>query len=250
MADLNTAAEKNATLPQKVLETGAKFTQNFDPIKNVCHSVLTLSHIHFTMLFSTAMGSTDMTRQVVAHHFCSSSSHRGRVRQCVIYDGPGPDAKLVGIEYIIDKEVFEKLPAEEKKLWHSHFYEITSGTLALPTPSTIPSAVALPFEDRAMEDLIHTYGKIWYTWQVDRGDPIPLGVPQLMMAFTRDGQLQEEILRARDESMGIDSQERKERRQKLVVMGKPDIGGDEWEKTGRGVKLECVEEDIAGYGPI
>jgi hypothetical protein len=34
-----------------------------------------------------------------------------------------------------------------------------------------------------------TYGKVFHFWQYDRGDALPLGLPQLMMSFTEDGQL-------------------------------------------------------------
>ena len=42
------------------------------------------------------------------------------VRQCVIYDSPNSNARLIGIEYIISAKLFEQLPAEEKQYWHSH----------------------------------------------------------------------------------------------------------------------------------
>ena len=34
-----------------------------------------------------------------------------------------------------------------------------------------------------------TYGKVFHFWQYDRGDTLPLGLPQLMMSFPEDGQL-------------------------------------------------------------
>ena len=37
------------------------------------------------------------------------------------------------------------------------------------------------------------YGKTWHTWQVDRGDKLPLGILQLMMALTEDGQLDPKV---------------------------------------------------------
>ena len=40
-----------------------------------------------------------------------------------------------------------------------------------------------------MEDLSTTYGKTIHTWQVDKGDKLPLGSPTIMMAFTEDGKL-------------------------------------------------------------
>jgi hypothetical protein len=42
--------------------------------------------------------------------------------------------------------------------------------------------------------------------QVDRGDPLPLGPPHLMMAYVADGQLPPEELAARDRDVGVDSQ--------------------------------------------
>ena len=59
--------------------------------------------------------------QVEAHHYCSCTNDE--VRQCVIYDSADSNARLIGIEYIIYRRLFESLPEEEKKLWHSHTYE-------------------------------------------------------------------------------------------------------------------------------
>ena len=49
-----------------------------------------------------------------------------------------------------------------------------------------------------MKVLIGTYGKTWHFWQVDRGDKLPLGIPQLMMGFTADGQAKASIIAERD----------------------------------------------------
>lgn len=38
-----------------------------------------------------------------------------------------------------------------------------------------------------------TYGKVFHFWQFDRGDTLPLGLPQLMMSFTGDGQLHPDL---------------------------------------------------------
>jgi Protein of unknown function (DUF1264) len=50
----------------------------------------------------------------------------------VIFDRNAPDARLIGIEYIVSEERFRALPDDEKRLWHSHRYEVKSGTLAAP----------------------------------------------------------------------------------------------------------------------
>lgn len=64
----------------------------------------------------------DGCMQVEAHHYCSHLNEE--VRQCVIYDSAEPGARLIGIEYIISRRLFDSLPAEEKKFWHSHTFEV------------------------------------------------------------------------------------------------------------------------------
>ena len=66
----------------------------------------------------------DMGRQVEAHHFCIHLAHD--IHQCVIFDSNQPGARLIGIEYIVSEERFRALPDEEKRLWHSHRYEVKS----------------------------------------------------------------------------------------------------------------------------
>ena len=42
------------------------------------------------------------------------------LNQCVLYDGTGPDAKLIGVEYLVSNAVYQNMPAEEKAYWHDH----------------------------------------------------------------------------------------------------------------------------------
>ncbi|MFS7916355.1 putative Oil body-associated protein [Helianthus anomalus] len=121
-----------------------------------------------------------MTRQVEAHHYCGHLNED--MRQCLIYDRPDADARLIGLEYIVTEELFLTLPDTEKPMWHSHEYEVKSGVLFLP-------GVPGPVERKDLEKVAKTYGKTIHFWQVDRGDELPLGLPQVMMALTRDGQL-------------------------------------------------------------
>jgi hypothetical protein len=51
-------------------------------------------------------------------------------------------------------------------------------------PEDSPQALVMLFVQVAK-----TYGKVFHFWQVDKGDSLPLGLPQLMMSFTSDGQL-------------------------------------------------------------
>ena len=71
------------------------------------------------------------------------------------------------------------MPAEEKRLWHSHHYEVKSGVLVAPGIPELAERVYF-------KDLVSTYGKTFHTWQIDR-DEFPYGAPQLMMSFTQDG---------------------------------------------------------------
>ena len=40
-----------------------------------------------------------------------------------------------GIEYIVSDRIFEALPPEEQKLWHSHAYEVKLNASNLPSRS-------------------------------------------------------------------------------------------------------------------
>jgi len=95
-----------------------------------------------------------MNRQLIAHHYCSHINQD--VRQCVIYDSDRPDARLIGIEYIISEDLFKKLSNEEKKFWHSHVHEVKSGELITPG---VPDVA----EKEVMKELIHTYGKTFHS---------------------------------------------------------------------------------------
>jgi hypothetical protein len=130
-----------------------------------------------------------MGRQIEAHHYCAHVNEE--FFQCVIYDGNKSDSRLIGIEYIVSERIFKSLPDQEKALWHSHRHETTSGELVMPG---IPQTV----EHTAIASLVSTYGKTWHTWQVDKDSSLPVGIPQLMMGFTADGQLKTEMLQKRD----------------------------------------------------
>ena len=109
---------------------------------------------------------------------------RHDLHQCVIFDSNAPGARLIGIEYFISEERFRALPDDEKRLWHSHHYEVKSGILVAPG---IPDLA----EHAYFEDLVSTYEEPFHTWQYDRDD-FPYGIPQLMMGLTGDGQADEE----------------------------------------------------------
>jgi len=182
-------------LASHLMGMGSSMLQSFKPLNNICQHVCGL-HVY----------DGDMSRQLVAHHYCSHLNEE--VRQCVIYDSPTAQGKLIGVEYIISQKLFEGLPPEEKKYWHSHAYEVKSGMLVAPQ---IPEKV----ERMDMEKLVSTYGKTWHLWQIDRGDPLPYGPPSLMMAFTADGQAKPDLLAEKDKVTGVSSAERKKAREDI-----------------------------------
>lgn len=58
----------------------------------------------------------------------------------------------------------------------------------MPNP-VVPNAVWEVAETAEMREIVGLYGKTFHFWQVDRGDELPLGMPQLMMSFTEDEQV-------------------------------------------------------------
>ncbi|WP_250866545.1 OBAP family protein [Caballeronia sp. INSB1] len=175
----------------------------------------------------------DMGRQVEAHHFCIHLRHD--LHQCVIFDSNAPGARLIGIEYIIPEERFLQLPEEEKRLWHSHHYEVKSGVLVAPG---IPELA----ERAYFKDLVTTYGKTFHNWQIDRDD-FPYGAPQLMMGFTQDGQVDEAAVAARDKRLKVSHENRKRKRYDIPV-GDIAPGANAWESgTSLQTRLEEVPFD-------
>jgi hypothetical protein len=183
-------------LETKVLEAGAALLQSKSPVNALN---LYLNGFHFF--------ADDMGRQMEAHHYCTRINED--FTQCVIFDGNTRNARLIGVEYIISEQLFRGLPEEEKILWHSHHYEVGSGTLIAPG---LPQQV----EHRVMEKIVSTYGKTWHTWDTHQHG-LPLGIPALMMGFTEDGQLQSELLSERDRRFDISSAARKSNRSDIPM---------------------------------
>lgn len=161
-----------------------------------------------------------MDAQMEAHHYCAVLNED--LIQCVIYDGSVRDAKIMGVEYIVSGPLFATLPADEKALWHSHAHEVKSGTLVAPG---LPQVA----EHALMEKLVGTYGKTWHTWHTDQDKELPYGVPQLMMGFTADGQVDPAMVAARDQRLGIDSSAKRAERADIPTPA-VDPGADAWQR--------------------
>jgi hypothetical protein len=191
-----------------VLEKGADVLQNKPPIEALNAY---LDGFHFY--------SGNMKEQMEAHHYCSIVNED--LTQCVIFDGNTANAKIMGVEYIVSEKLFKTLPPQEKPLWHSHVYEVKSGQLVAP-------GIPTPAEKALMKKLVTTYGKTWHTWHTDLHKDLPIGVPQLMMGFTADGQTDPAMVAARDRAMGISSEKKREERADIVTPA-IDPGADAWQ---------------------
>lgn len=189
------AAGSAAGTGTRLLEAGSAALQDKPPVEALNAY---LDGFHF---YSGRMG-----MQMEAHHYCAVLGED--LIQCVIYDGNVRDAKIMGVEYIVSERLFKDLPPEEKALWHSHVHEVKSGQLVAPG---LPAAA----EHALMRKLVRTYGKTWHTWHTDLHRQLPLGVPQLMMGFTADGQVDPRMVDARDRRFGIDSARRRQEREDI-----------------------------------
>lgn len=207
----------------KALEAGAAVLQEKPPIAAINAY---LDGFHFYNGSPKA--------QMEAHHYCSILNED--VTQCVIFDGNQADAKIMGVEYIISAKLFGTLSPKEKALWHSHVHEVKSGQLVAPG---IPDLA----EKALMEKLIDTYGKTWHTWHTDADKPLPLGVPQLMMGATAEGQIASALVTARDKRFGIDSAARRKQREDISAPA-IDPGADAWQ---RGNVVQLADPTVAGH---
>ncbi|MDR5785010.1 OBAP family protein [Caballeronia sp. LP003] len=208
----------------KALAAGADLLQRHAPV-NAMNMYLNGFHFY----------ADDMGRQVEAHHYCHHLNED--FFQCVIYDGNSSNARLIGIEYIVSEKIFKTLPDDEKRLWHSHRHETTSGELVMP-------GIPAPVEHEAIASLVSTYGKTWHTWQIDRQSTLPLGIPALMMGFTKDGQLDREHVRRRDRALNIRTADEHANREDLAKTAGPvEPGADSWQ-SGKSLQLVLSEVSL------
>jgi len=167
-----------------------KDNENWTPV-NLIHLYLCAFHI----------SKENPAIQIESHHFCSQQGRK--VHQCVIYNSRSSDAKLLGVEYIVDDATYRSLPEEEKKYWHPHAYEIMAGQLVAPDLPTLG--------DDIFPGLIMTWGKTWHTWR-DPATELPTGEPMLMWSANGDGQIADSLVAKRDAQFKISTSDIRKRR--------------------------------------
>lgn len=190
------------------LELGAKALQDADPTQ-----ALDIYLVGFHPM------KDDPSHQMEAHHYCRQVNED--FAQCALFDGNGAGANLNGIEYIISQRLFERLPAEERRYWHPHNFEILSGQLVAP-------GIPQPAEEALMRGKMNSYGKTWHTWSSrpfgGQGDRLPLGEPRLAWSFNAHGEARPGLVEQRDRAMGVDTAEVRAGRRELRSLAEPQRG--------------------------
>lgn len=145
------------------------------------------------------MAKKDPKVQFITQHYCAAHTGgtEGDVFQCVLFDGIGKNARMIGVEYLISDAAYRKLPEDEKKFWHAHTYEVLGGGLI--APSMTPEE-----EKKFMGVVLNTWGKAWHTWP-DPTTPIPVGEPLLIWSLMGDGQVDPKLLAERDKQFNVNT---------------------------------------------
>ena len=206
----------------QLLEKGADVFQGKSPLNSFSAY---LDGFHFY--------SGNMNAQMEAHHYVSRLNED--LHQAIIFDGNEKDAKIMGVEYIVSGRLFRTLDEEEKKLWHSHHYEVSSGALIAPG---IPDIA----EHEFMEQLISTYGKTIHTWHTDQQHILPIGSPMIMMGFTKDGQITPRLLEERDKRFKVSTEQKRKKRQD-ISMPNVDPMANAWEKDKKNIRQFIISNN-------
>ncbi|KAL8090912.1 oil body-associated protein 2C [Apium graveolens] len=211
---------KAMSVEHHMLDKGAQMMQALKPIKEMNQHVCTF-----------ALYGDDMTRQIETHHYVTRLNQD--FLQCAVYDSDESLGRLIGVEYIVSDKIFETLPPDEQKLWHTHAYEIKSGLWMNPR---VPEMVMKP----ELENLTKTYGKFWCTWHTDRGDVLPIGPPALMMSpqAVNLGMVKPELLKKRDDKYNVSSEALKTSRVELPEPEWLNPQADYWKQHGKGFKID------------
>ena len=111
---------------------------------------------HYPLAFAGAhLRSNPPGYPQVTYHDCNPLNDH--VYQSLIFDGPGPEARLIGVEYLVSDEVYRKMPAEERIYWHDHQYDGDADLLPSPTRSGAD-------EEATLAKVRTLWGKVYHTW--------------------------------------------------------------------------------------
>lgn len=188
-------------------------------------------HFHFCGIH---MAKKNPKLQFITQHYCAAHNRgeAGDVFQCVLFDGTGKDAKLIGVEYLISDEAYRKLPDDEKKYWHAHTYEVLGGGLIAPQMNAKE-------EMDFMKAVLNLWGKAWHTWP-DPTTAVPTGEPLLIWSLMGAGQVDPALEAKRDKAFNVETKKLSELRVKELGLEPPNVAppkdlnalGRKWTNTG------------------
>lgn len=135
------------------------------PIAEVLHCPLSFAGVHLQQ--------DRPANAQVAYHFCKPLNDD--VNQCVLYDGTGPNARLIGIEYLVSDAVYRAMPAEERAYWHDHKHEVDARLIRSLTQSGEDEA-------KTLAQVRPLWGKVYHTWA--SGKRYPEGPAKLFWSVT------------------------------------------------------------------
>jgi len=135
------------------------------PIEEVLHCPLAFAGVHLLKELPE--------HPQVAYHFCKPVT--ADLSQCLLYDGTGPNARLIGIEYLVSDAVYQAMADEEKGYWHDHKYEVDAGLLRSLTERG-------EAEKKTMAGVRPLWGKVYHTWV--SGKSYPRGPARLFWSVT------------------------------------------------------------------
>jgi len=198
----------------KILDKGTGLFQSKAPLNSV--------HLH---LCSLGFPNGNLDRQMILHKYGTHLNED--FSQFLIYDLDDSKGRLIGVEYVVTERLFKTFSQDEKKLWHSLYYEVKSGILLSPRNAN---------ENACMNKLLDCYAKTLIFWEPYK-ESLPLGGPHLWMSFTSDSQVNLDLLHERDRMLQINSEEKRKERMHLPV---PilDPKCDTWFKEGEVIQFE------------
>ena len=135
------------------------------PVAEVMHCPLAFAGVH--------LQKDKPANAQVAYHFCKPLNDN--VAQCLLYDGTGPDARLIGVEYLVSDPVYRSMPEEERAYWHDHKHEVDARLIRSLTQAGDEEAATLA-KVRTL------WGKVYHTWV--SGSTYPEGPAKLFWSVT------------------------------------------------------------------
>jgi len=171
-------------------------------------------HAHFCGIH---MAKSNPKLQFLTHHLCAAHKAHGKddMFQCVLFDSMEPNARLIGVEYLISDDAYRALPEGEKKFWHAHTYEVLGGGLTAPGMDSEE-------EMKFMKAVINMWGKAWHTWP-DWSTPVPMGEPMLIWSLMGDGQADPKLVAERDRKFNISEKQVRAKRAKAFGLQAPKV---------------------------